>query len=71
MNSEKQTARLAGLLWLLGAFLIAFSLLYVRSTVIVFADAAATVHNIVVSEPTLSYSYLTGYVDNYMYSNLG
>ncbi len=47
MTSNKNTARLAGLLWLLVAVTTGFSLGYVRSKLIVFADAAATATNIV------------------------
>jgi Domain of unknown function (DUF4386) len=43
-------ARLAGLLWFLGAVTGGFALLYVRSKVIVPGDAAATAGNIVASE---------------------
>jgi hypothetical protein len=50
MNSLKKTARLAGLLWLLGGATIAFSLLYVRPKLIVWGDAAATVSNIIAFE---------------------
>lgn len=50
MNSTKKTARLAGLLWILVGVTTGFSLGYVRSTLIVFADAAATATNIVASE---------------------
>ena len=50
MDSNKNTARLAGLLWFLSAVTGGFSLLYVRSKVIVVGDAAATAGNIVASE---------------------
>jgi hypothetical protein len=50
MNSSKNTARLAGLLWLLAAGIGGFGLFYVRSNVIVSGDAAATAGNIVASE---------------------
>jgi hypothetical protein len=50
MNSSKNTARLAGLLWLLVAVTTGFSLGYVRPKLIVFADAAATVSNIIAFE---------------------
>jgi hypothetical protein len=43
-------ARLAGLLWFLAAITGGFSLIYVRSNVIVSGDAAATAANIVASE---------------------
>jgi len=50
MNSTRQTARLAGLLYLLAAVTGGFGLFYVRSNVIVQGDAAATAGNIVASE---------------------
>ena len=50
MNSSKKTARLAGLLWFLSTLTGAFSLLYIRSNVIVPGDAAATAGNIMASE---------------------
>jgi hypothetical protein len=50
MNPSKNTARLAGLLWLLVAATGGFSLIYIRSKVIVSGDAAATAANIVASE---------------------
>ena len=50
MNSSKKTARLAGLLWLLTAATAGFSLVYVRSKLVVFGDAAATASNIIAFE---------------------
>ncbi len=50
MNSTKNTARLAGLLWFLSAVTGGLGLSYVRSSVIVVGDAAATAANIVASE---------------------
>jgi len=50
MNSTKNTARLAGLFWLLTAATASFGLVYVRSRLIVFTDAAATVNNIIAFE---------------------
>jgi hypothetical protein len=49
MNSTKNTARLAGLLWLLAAIPGGFGLFYARSMVVT-GDAAATAANIVASE---------------------
>ena len=46
MNSNKNTARLAGLLWVFTGATAGFSLIYVRPKLIVFGDAAATVNNI-------------------------
>jgi hypothetical protein len=50
MNSIKKTARTAGVLYLLIAFIAPFSMLYVPSHLVVPADAAATVKNITASE---------------------
>jgi hypothetical protein len=50
MNSSKNTARLAGLLWFLTAVTAGFSLVYVRSKLVVFGDAAATASNILAFE---------------------
>jgi hypothetical protein len=50
MNSTRNTARLAGLLWVLTAATAGFSLIYVRPKLIVFGDAAATVNNIIAFE---------------------
>jgi uncharacterized protein DUF4386 len=50
MTSSKNTARLAGLLWVLTAVTAGFSLVYVRPKLIVFADAATTVKNIIAFE---------------------
>lgn len=50
MSSTKNTARIAGLLWFLSAVTGGFGLFYVRSRVIVSADAAATAGNITASE---------------------
>lgn len=48
--SLKETARLAGLLYLLQALATGFSLGYVRSNLIVSGDAAATANNIMANE---------------------
>jgi Domain of unknown function (DUF4386) len=48
--SLKKTARLAGLLFLLQALTIGFSLGYVRANLIVAGDAAATANNIMANE---------------------
>ena len=50
MHSNKKTARLAGLFWLLVAVTTGFSLGYVRSKLIVSGDAATTVSNIIAFE---------------------
>ena len=50
MNSSKNTARLAGLLWLLSFAATGFSLGYVRTKLIVLGDAALTASNIMANE---------------------
>jgi hypothetical protein len=50
MNSTKNTARLAGLLWVLVGVTAGFSLGYVRPKLIVSGDATATVNNIIAFE---------------------
>ena len=50
MNSTKNTARLAGLLWFLSTVTGGFGLISIRSNVIVPGDAAATAVNIMASE---------------------
>ena len=50
INSLKNTARLAGLLYLLQALTTGFSLGYVRANLIVAGDAAATANNIMANE---------------------
>ena len=50
MNSNRKMARLAGVLWFLSTVTGSFSLLYIRSTVIVPGDAAATAGNLMASE---------------------
>jgi hypothetical protein len=50
MTSNKKTARLAGLLWLLSTITGAFGLSYIRSNVLVPGDAAATASNLMASE---------------------
>ena len=50
MKTSKQTARLAGFLWLLSTATGGFGLIYLRSNVLVPGDAAATAGNIMASE---------------------
>ena len=50
MNSSKNTARLAGLLWLLSTAAGGFGLIYIRSNILVPGDAAATAGNIIAAE---------------------
>ena len=46
MTSTRNTARLAGLLWILGAATAGFSIVYTRNKLIVFGDAATTIANL-------------------------
>jgi uncharacterized protein DUF4386 len=50
MNSNKNTARLAGLLYLIMAIIAPFGIMYVPSQIIVWGDATATAHNILAKE---------------------
>lgn len=50
MNSIKNTARLAGLLYLILAALSTFGLVYVPSVLVASGDAATTVSNILANE---------------------
>jgi len=62
MNSIKNTARLAGLLYLALAALSAFGLVYVPSMIIVPGDAAATANNIVTSESLFRLGFVSNLV---------
>ncbi len=62
MKSIKNTARLAGLLYLALAALSAFGLVYVPSMIIVPGDAAATANNIVTSEPLFRLGFVSNLV---------
>ena len=53
MNSYRKTARIAGILYLLIAFIAPFSMLYIPSILIVPGDAAATANHIMASEGLL------------------
>src|SRR5713101_1734738 len=61
MNNPKNTARLAGLLWLLTAVTAGFALVYVRPKLIVFGDPAATASNIIAFE-SLFRAAIAGYI---------
>ena len=50
MNSNKKTARIAGLLYLILAITGAYSIMYVPSQIIVRGDAAATANNLLANE---------------------
>jgi hypothetical protein len=50
MNSSRNTARLAGLLWFLSTVTGGFGLIFIRSNVLVPGDATATAANLMASE---------------------
>ena len=50
MNSTKQTARIAGVLYLVNGVTGFFSIIYVPSRLMVSGNAAATAQNILTSE---------------------
>ena len=60
MNSSKNTARLAGLLWLLSTAAGGFGLIYIRSNVLVPGDAAATAGNIMAAESLYRAAVVSG-----------
>jgi len=66
-NSTKNSARIAGLLYLVLALTGAFSLLYVPSTLVVFGDAAATAENISSSELLFRAGILSGLVSSIIF----
>jgi hypothetical protein len=53
MNSTKHTARVAGILYLLGAITAPFSLIYLPRTLVVPGDATATANHVRASETLL------------------
>ena len=67
MNSPTTPARLAGLLWVLTAATAGFSLVYVRSKLVVFGDAAATASNIIAFE-SLFRAAIASYVLSQIFS---
>ncbi len=62
MNSNKKTARTAGLLYLLVVLSGIFSLLYVPGKLVVPGDAPATVKNIIASETLFRLGILSGLI---------
>jgi Domain of unknown function (DUF4386) len=50
MNTNKKTARLAGLLYFIMAIIAPFGIMYVPSQIMVWEDAAATANNILANE---------------------
>jgi len=60
MNSNKSTARLAGLMYLLLIITGIFNLMYVPSKLIVWDDPAATVDNIIASESLFRWGIVAG-----------
>lgn len=67
MNSNKRTARIAGVLYVLLALTGVFSLLYVPTTLVVFGDATATAENIRSSELLFRSGILSGLVSNVLF----
>lgn len=60
MDSNKKTARIAGLVYLMVVLNGIFSLAYVPSKLIVWDDASVTVHNIVASETLFRLGIVSG-----------
>lgn len=67
MTSTNRTARLAGLLYVVLAVTGAFSILYVPSTLVVWADPSATVGNIVDSELLFRSGIVSGLISNVLF----
>ena len=67
MNSQKKTARIAGLLYVLLGVTGIFSLIYVPSTLFVFGDATATAENIRSSELLFRTGILSGLISNVLF----
>lgn len=61
-NSNRKTARTAGLLYLIVVVTGIFSLMYVPSQLIVWRDAAATVSNIAASESLFRWGIAAGFL---------
>ena len=62
MNAEKQTARLAGLLYLIVAITSGFGFFSLHGKLVVPADAAATAHNILASEALFRLGFLSSLI---------
>ena len=62
MNSNKNTARIAGLLYLIVVLSGIFNLLYVPSKLVVWNDASATFKNITASETLFRISIFSGLI---------
>ncbi|MCD4814631.1 DUF4386 domain-containing protein [bacterium] len=58
MNSNKTTARVVGLLYLIIAVIAPFSMMYIPSKLIVAGDATATANNIMASESLFRLSFV-------------
>lgn len=62
MNSDKMTARITGLLYLIGSVAGVFGILYIPSVLVVPGDAAATASNIIASESLFRLSIVSALV---------
>ena len=62
MNSNKKTARIAGLIYLIIVLTGIFNLRYVPSKLIVWDDASATINNIMASESLFRLGIVTGLI---------
>lgn len=62
MNSNKKTARIAGLIYLIIVLTGIFNLMYVPSKLIVWDDASATINNIMASESLFRLGIVTGLI---------
>ena len=67
MNLTKETARIAGLLYLFLALTGVFSLIYVPSALFVFGDATATADNITSSDLLFRTGILSGLISNVIF----
>jgi uncharacterized protein DUF4386 len=67
MNSKKRTARVAGLLYLLGAATAPFSLIYLPKALMVPGDAAATASKVRASEMLLRLGILSDLVNSIVF----
>ncbi|MBG6128967.1 glucan phosphoethanolaminetransferase (alkaline phosphatase superfamily) [Aquimarina sp. EL_43] len=67
MSIEKKNARIAGLLYIISTFPMAFTELYVRSKLIVWGDAAATANNIINSKSLYSIGFVCDVVGSTLF----
>jgi len=67
MNSKKQNARIAGLLYLLLGITGAFGIMYVPSNIMVVGDASATANNIINSELLFRLSIVSNLISSVVF----